>query len=134
MHALSQLHLHILQLRSHPVAATLAVKLEGSPLRSAADEDEAQEGECLWLAQTAPLAVRRCEAAELHQSGLLRVQLQPEFLQSLPQRLLEAFRIGFAFEAGHPSSHPEEPPLEVLTEPDLNLSTHPALPIPSLSS
>jgi hypothetical protein len=51
---------------------------EPTPTRSAANEGKAQEGEGFWLAQPALLSPGRRLAAELQQSGLLRMQRQRE--------------------------------------------------------
>ena len=54
---------------------------------------------------------------------------QPEGLQPLVHLAQEALGVDSVLEPGHPSSRPEAPPLQALTEPDVSLSTHPALPI-----
>ena len=59
------------------------------------------------------------------------MKLERELLEPRTHRVPEAPRIGFVLEASHESSHPEEPPLQVLTEPDVNVSAHPALPTPA---
>src|SRR5271165_4588854 len=76
VHAPSQFLLDGLQLRPHAVASGLPLDEELARPRLAADEGEAQEVEGLRLAEPAPLAVRRCEAAELDQTGLVRMKRQ----------------------------------------------------------
>ena len=61
------------KLRPHAVTPGLSFDLELAPLCLAADEDEAQEGEGLRLAEPAPLAVGRRIAAKLNQAGLVRM-------------------------------------------------------------
>src|SRR4030081_752150 len=62
-----------LQLRSHAVSPGFPLEEELAPTRLAADKAEAQEVEGLRLTHPAPLAVRRCMAAELDQTGLVRM-------------------------------------------------------------
>ena len=58
-----------------------------------------QEVEGLRLAGPALFAVRRRKAAELDQAGLVRVQLQREFLKPRAHRIEEPVCIGLVFEA-----------------------------------
>ena len=71
--ALPQLLLDGLQLRPHAVAPGFPFEEELAPTRLATDKSEAQEVEGLRLAESAPLAVRRRMAAELDQTGLVRM-------------------------------------------------------------
>lgn len=67
VHALAQLDLDVLQPRSHAVAARFALELVGPAPRLAADEDEAQELEGLWLALPTACSPGRREAPKLQQ-------------------------------------------------------------------
>jgi hypothetical protein len=101
VHAFSQLRFDLLKRGPHAVAPTFALELEGSASGLAADEDEPQEGERLWLAEPARLSTRRRQAAERQQSRLVPVQLQRELLKPLAHRIPEPPRIRFALEARH---------------------------------
>src|ERR671928_1444749 len=90
MQAPTQRLLHGLELRPHALTTALPLKLEAAAAGSAADEGEAQEAEGLRLAKAPPRPVRRRVAAELDQTGLVRMQRQSERLQTPAQRLLEA--------------------------------------------
>ena len=76
VHAPSQFLFDGFKLRPHPVASGFPFNEELAALRLAADEGEAQEVEGLRLAEPAPLSVRRREAAELDQAGLVRMKRQ----------------------------------------------------------
>src|SRR6476659_551538 len=76
MHAPPQRRLDRPQRRPHAVAAALPPELEGAPAGPPTDVGEAQEAEGFRLAKPAPRAVRRREAAELEQAGLVRMQRQ----------------------------------------------------------
>ena len=65
---------------SQAVAPGFPFDEELAATRLAADEGEAQEVEGLRLAEPAPLAVRRREAAELDQAGLVRMKRQRKLL------------------------------------------------------
>src|SRR5439155_24148622 len=71
--ALPQLLLDGLQLRPHAVSPGFPLEEEFAPTRLATDKGEAQEVEGLRLTRPAPLAVRRRMAAELDQTGLVRM-------------------------------------------------------------
>ena len=60
-----------------------------------------QEVEGLRLANPAPHASGRREAAELDQAGLVRMQRQRELLQPRAHRVPEAPGIGLVLEADH---------------------------------
>jgi hypothetical protein len=67
----------------------------------AANEREPQEGEGLRLAKPFPLSPSRRLTAELQQSGLLPVKLEPELLEPRSHRIPEAPRIGFVLETSN---------------------------------
>jgi hypothetical protein len=101
VHAVTQLLLYLSKLRSHAVAPSFALELESSAPGPTANEREPQEGKGLWLAKPLPLSPSRRLTAELQQSGLLPVKLEPELLEPRSHRIPEAPCIGFVLEAGH---------------------------------
>src|SRR5260370_36755283 len=87
---------------------------------------EAQEVERLRLATPGPLPLRRRLAAELDQTGLVRMQDQRKLRQPIPQFRLEPLGIGLVLKAGNEvsgagGSHPR-----ALAEPYVTLSRHTA--------
>src|SRR3954453_22036485 len=97
----SQLVLDLPQLRPHAVPSGLPAQQELTLAGLAADEGEAEKGEGLRLAETAPGALDRREAAELDQAGLVRMQRQRELLQPRAHRVPEAPGVGLVLEADH---------------------------------
>ena len=97
----------------------------------AADEREPKKSEGLCPTSAAPLSAFSRMTTELQQARLLPVQFESKLFEPRSHRVPEAPRIGFMLETHDQSSHPEEPPLQVPTEPDVSLSTHPALPTPA---
>jgi hypothetical protein len=73
LHAPPQLLFDLSEFRSHAIAARLALELEGSPPRLAADEREPQEGEGLRFAEPTLLASLGRMATKLQQAGLFPV-------------------------------------------------------------
>ena len=65
-------------------------------------------------------------AAELDQSGLVRMELQGEPLQSRLHRVLETAGVVFALETDDQVSRAGEFHPRALPEPDVRLSPHPA--------
>src|SRR4051794_20681688 len=112
--------------RPHAVAPALPRELEAASARSPAYVGEAQEVEGLRLAEPAPGTVRRREAAELDQAGLVRMQRQRKLLQPCAHRVPETSGIDLALEADHESSSGGESHPSALSEPDVRLSPHPA--------
>ncbi len=90
---------------------------------------EAQEGEGRGATLPEPLSAQGWKPTEFDQPRLLRVELQGKlpkaFLQSHPQ----SFCIVPVLKAHHESSRAGESHPHPLTEPDVNVSTHPALTI-----
>jgi hypothetical protein len=93
--------LDLLELRLHAVAPGLPLDEEAAGTRLAAEHGEAQEVEGLRLAEPAPRAPGRSEAAEREQAGLVRMQRQRELPQSLTHGIPEATGIGLTLEADH---------------------------------
>ena len=67
----------------------------------AADQSEPQEVEGLRFAKPALLSLGRRMAAELDQSGLVRMQRQRELLQPLAHRVPEAPGVALVLKADH---------------------------------
>ena len=72
-----------------------------SPLAGSADMREAEEGEGLRLATSLCLAIARRKAPEFNDPGFLRMQFQPELLQSLPKFVPKPLGIGTPLKAHH---------------------------------
>src|SRR5262245_39113296 len=79
---------------------------------------EAQKGE-------APLPAG-VKTAEPQETGLLRRDLEIEFRQPLREHPREPFGVVLLAEGPHPSSRPGESHPQALTDPDVNVSAHPA--------
>jgi hypothetical protein len=75
--------------------------LESSAPGLAANEREPQEGKGLWPAKPFSLSPCRRLTAELQQSGLLPVKLEPELLEPRSHRIPEAPRVGFVLETSN---------------------------------
>src|ERR1700730_3013776 len=99
MHAQSQSLLDILELRPHTVASALPRDQELASACFAADEGEAQEVEGFRFAKPALRAPVRCEAAELDQPSLVRMERQRELPQSRVHRIEEAPGIALVLKA-----------------------------------
>src|SRR5215471_11762813 len=74
MPSLSHLLLNFLELRPHAVASGFPFDLELSAAACSADEGEAQKVEGLRFSEPPMSAALHCEAAELDQTGLLRME------------------------------------------------------------
>src|SRR5215831_4250631 len=72
--SLSHLLLNFLQLPPHAVASGFPFDLELSAAACSADEGEAQKVERLRFSEPLMSAALHCEAAELDQTGLLRME------------------------------------------------------------
>ena len=66
--------------------------------RSSADKGEAKEVEGFRSSEPALLALSRGKAAELDQTGLIRMQHQRELLQPLPQHFSETLGVYLVLE------------------------------------
>jgi len=86
---------------------------------------EPQKGELLWFL-AALVRVLTGITPKFDTVGLFLRQLQTESFESVRKTTLKTLRILFVLETGQKSSQPREPPPELLTEPDVNLSAHPA--------
>jgi hypothetical protein len=65
--------------------------------------------------------------AEREEFGFRRLDFQTELSQALRQFTQESPRVGLCLKADNKSSSPGESHPQALTEPDVNLSAHPAL-------
>src|SRR5438045_7047204 len=100
MHSAPKLLLDLPHLGPFAVAAGPPKEQKPAAPRLAADMGEAQEVERLWLAKPRPLALRRRPAAELDQTGFVRVQGQRKLRQPIPQVCLKPLGMGLVFESG----------------------------------
>lgn len=87
---------------------------------------ESQEVERFRLPLPTFLPVRYYEPSKLDEAGFLRVHLQSEFVQPLLQLLQKQMRFISILEPHDPVSSPGESHPQALSEPDVNLSAHPA--------
>ncbi len=99
VHPPSQFLLHFLEFCPHAIASALPFDQELAGARLAADEGEAQEVEGLRLAEPALRAFGRRMAAELDQTGLVRMQRQRELLEPCAHRIEEPTGVGLVLEA-----------------------------------
>jgi hypothetical protein len=76
-------------------------KLKVSAARLPADEGEAQEREGFRLSEPAQLTVGRGKAAELDQTGLVRVERQRKFPKPVTHRIEKATCVALMLEAYH---------------------------------
>src|SRR5215472_13498919 len=111
---------------THRLSQDREVPLPGPP----ANVGEAQEVERLRLAFTtlAPILFRK--AAKFDDSRLIGMQLEAEVRESLAQPRQEPLCFISMLESCHKSSRPGESHPQALTDPDLNVSAHPALTVP----
>jgi hypothetical protein len=101
VHAVTQLLLHLSKLRPHAIPPCLAKEQERPAPGLTAYEREPQEGKGLWLAKPFSLSPYRRLTAELQQSALLPVKLEPELLEPRSHRIPEAPRVGFVLETSN---------------------------------
>ena len=132
MHPASKLSLDSFQLRSHSRFRCNAPDGEGSGLAPLPTVmGEAQEVERRRFSLSSQLSISGSITPELDQPGLLRMEFQSELRQPLPELFKESPGISFQLEAKHKSSRPGELHPQALTDPDLNVSAHPALIVQS---
>src|SRR5260370_17070143 len=103
MPSLSHLLLNFLKLRPHAVASGFPFDLELSAAACSADEGEAQKVEGLRFSEPPMSAALHCEAAELDQTGLLRMEGQRELPPSFAHRFLRPPRILSHLNPHHPT-------------------------------
>src|SRR5947207_13260304 len=94
MHAPSQFLFDGLQLCLHAIPPGLPFDLEFAPTSFAEDKGEAQEGEGLRFAESAPLAVFHRDASKLDQLCLVRMKRHCKFLYPLMHPIGEATCFG----------------------------------------
>src|SRR5271166_4289793 len=84
---------------------------------------EAQEVECFRLAKPRPLPLLHRAAAELDQTGLVRMQGQRKLRQPIPQFCLEPLGVGLVFKAGDDVigiAHQDDVPPGMVASPPLS--------------
>jgi hypothetical protein len=130
MSAWAELLLDRFQLRHHAPTRRLAADREVARLSvPLADVREAQKVERFRLAFAPLLAVGDGVWPTLDQACLLRLELQPELVQAVSQRRQEPLCLTSGLEAEHTSSRAGELHPRALTDPDVNVSVHPALSV-----
>ena len=92
---------------------------------------EAKKVERFWPALSASCSSLDRIAAELDQTRLSFVQLQAKLGEPRVEIFQARFRLTMVLKANHKSSSPGESHPQALTEPDVNLSAHPALIVQS---
>ena len=126
MHSSLHLYLQSLQLRLHSLLHRLPQHTEIPFAIFAANVAEPQKVERLRLACVSPCSICGRIPSKLIQPGFLALQFQVELLQPFCQLFFESLRFGLIFEAHHKVSGPRESHPRALSEPDVNLSAHPA--------
>ena len=121
------LQMQLVQLPAQSLGDRLPANDELPIMGLAADMSEAKEVERFGFPLSAPSSIPGRKASELDETGLPRVELQPEALQAFLEGIMEAFGVLLMLEADYESSSPGESHPQALTEPDVNLSAHPAL-------
>src|ERR687891_1356795 len=126
MPASLELVLDLLELGPQPLRDGVALEPETPVLALPADVREAQEVECLRLAEAPCRSSLDGEPPELDQPGLVGMQLQPELREPLTEVVEELLGVTQMLEpdnevSGRGESHPP-----ALAEPDVNVSAHPA--------
>ncbi len=96
-----KLGFHLLELDPQPLLDGDAPEPEAPVLRLPADVREAQEIERLRFRMTTLFSVRRREAAELDEAGLVRVQLQVELREPLAKIMEELLCVTEMLEPAH---------------------------------
>src|SRR6266851_5669826 len=101
VHPAPKLLLDLPHLGPFAVAAGPPKEQKPAAPRPAADMGEAEEVERLRLAEPRPFPLLRRPAAELDQTGLVRMQGQRKLRQPIPQFRLEPLGIGLVLKAGN---------------------------------
>lgn len=127
MTTLPKLDLEFRQLGPHAFRNRCPAKREPALPGHVAAMREAEKVERFRSSFSASLTVPGRAAAKLDQAGLRVVEFQAKFGESRPEFVQTSFRVHFTLETDHESSSPGESHPQALTEPDVNLSAHPAL-------
>lgn len=128
MHTFSQLLFDLLKGRTHAFGYRVTMDREPAVLlRLSTLMSETQKVEGLWSALAMPLSPFDGVLPKLNQSSLVLVQLQAKPGKPFVECFQTRGRLVVVFEANHKSSSPGEFHPQALTEPDGNLSAHPAL-------
>ena len=87
---------------------------------------EAQEVEVLRLSLASGTSIGSCIASKLNDPSLVGMEFQRELTQPFAKLSQEPLGVPAILEANNKVSNPEESHLRVLSEPDVNVSAHPA--------
>ena len=110
----------------HAVTVGLSPEEEASLSRGTAEECEAQKIEALRFAESASSTSLSRIAAELNQTGLVRMEREIECLKPFTQRIEETACVLLVLEAGHKVSGAVGSHRRALAEPYVILSHHTA--------
>jgi len=120
------------QCSAEPLATSASPENETLVLSSLpTDVSKPEELKRLARLPTFPRPAIRRSASKLQQSRFVGVQFQAELFKPLFQCIKTGSGIDFVFKSDYESSSPGELHPQALTEPDVNLSAHPALMIRS---
>jgi hypothetical protein len=123
VHPTPELLLDLPHLGPFPVASGPPKEQKPAAPWPTADMGEAQEVERLRLAKPCPLPLLRRSAAELDQTGLVRMQGQRKLRQPIPQFCLKPLGIGLVFKPGDDVigiAHQDDVPLGMVASPPLS--------------
>jgi len=96
-----QLLLGSLELHPHAVPPGFPLEQKRAPAAAAEDKGKTQKIEGFRLAEPAPFAFRRSEAAKGDQAGLVRMQVQRKLLEPPSHRIEETASVVFMLKAQH---------------------------------
>ena len=131
MQTAAEFPLDLLELGLHALAYRLAEDFEVAFPAFGAYMRKTQKFEVLRFTLTPPLAVFGRIAPEFDQPRFVGMQGQVEWSKALPQLFLKAHGFVSMLKTDQESSSPGESHPQALTEPDVNLSAHPALIVQS---
>ena len=127
MHPLHDLFSHFLHLRPKTFGDCLAPDSKAFCLKGGRTYvRETQKVKCFRLPFSSFCPVRHCKPSKFDETGLLVVHLQTKLGKPVPQLLQEKLRFIPVLEPHDPVSSPGESHPQALSEPDVNLSAHPA--------
>ena len=131
MAATHQLRLDVAKRPAHPFLYRPPKRQVLTISGPTADMRKAQKVESLWLPLAVLLSEVGREFSKLYNPRFLRMKLQSKLLQTMLQFEPESFGVRFLLEPNDKSSSPGEFHPQALTEPDVNVSAHPALIVQS---
>ena len=127
MHSQAKLLFDFLQLLAHALANSHTSHSVRPLPALPADVREAKEVEGLRFPFPSAFAIRFGIPPEFDSARLVRVKIQSELPQSFSHGLAKTIRIRSPLEPENESSRPGELHPQALTDPDMNVSAHPAL-------